>query len=59
VTDVPAFFIHPCATKEAMEEFQCTLQDYLAIWLGLVGGFVGLWLPKAMAQVSMKAHVKP
>ncbi len=49
VTDVPAFFIHPCTTKEAMEQFKCSLKDYLGVWLGLVGGSVGLWLPRAMA----------
>jgi len=49
LTDLPAFFIHPCGTKEAMEQFNCLLKDYLGVWLGLVGGYVGLWLPPAMA----------
>jgi ubiquitin-like-conjugating enzyme ATG10 len=34
-----------------MEGFTCSLQNYLSIWLGLVGGYVGLWLPAAMACV--------
>ncbi|TVY45111.1 hypothetical protein LOCC1_G002598 [Lachnellula occidentalis] len=49
VTDVPAFFIHPCQTKEAMESFDCKMANYLMIWLGLVGGCVGLWVPPEMA----------
>ncbi|KUJ22368.1 uncharacterized protein LY89DRAFT_606857 [Mollisia scopiformis] len=49
VTDVPAFFIHPCQTKEAMEKFDCTMQDYLMVWIGLVGSCVGLWVPPEMA----------
>jgi len=52
VTDVPAFFVHPCTTKEAMDPFNCTLKDYLTIWLGLVGPSVGLWLPSAVAQCT-------
>ncbi|KAL3417265.1 hypothetical protein PVAG01_11265 [Phlyctema vagabunda] len=51
VTDVPAFFIHPCQTKEAMENFNCPLQDYLMTWVGLTGGCVGLWVPHEMAAV--------
>jgi len=49
ITDVPAFFIHPCQTKEAMESFDCKMAHYLMIWLGLVGGCVGLWVPPEMA----------
>ncbi|KAA8576581.1 hypothetical protein EYC84_006682 [Monilinia fructicola] len=40
ITDVPAFFIHPCQTKEAMENFDCPANEYLMLWLGLVGGCV-------------------
>ena len=50
ITDVPAFFIHPCQTKEAMEGFHCPIDDYLMVWVGLVGGCVGLWIPSEMAQ---------
>jgi len=49
ITDVPAFFIHPCQTKEAMENFDCQMANYLMVWLGLVGGCVGLWVPPEMA----------
>ncbi|KAF7877489.1 hypothetical protein EAF04_001166 [Stromatinia cepivora] len=54
ITDVPAFFIHPCQTKEAMESFDCPINDYLMAWLGLVGGWVGLWMPHEMAQEDIE-----
>lgn len=50
ITDVPAFFIHPCQTKEAMENFDCPIKNYLMIWIGLVGGCVGLSIPPEMAR---------
>ncbi|KAG0650628.1 Ubiquitin-conjugating enzyme ATG10 [Hyphodiscus hymeniophilus] len=53
VTDVPAFFIHPCQTKEAMECYNCPIEEYLMTWVGLVGGCVGLYLPSEMAQAKI------
>ncbi|RDW63948.1 hypothetical protein BP5796_10450 [Coleophoma crateriformis] len=50
ITDLPSFFIHPCQTKEAMEPFDCEAKDYLMVWLGLVGGCVGLWVPRELAE---------
>ncbi|CZS91283.1 uncharacterized protein RAG0_01984 [Rhynchosporium agropyri] len=50
ITDVPAFFIHPCQTREAMESLDCSKKEYLMVWLGLVGGCVGLWVPPEMAE---------
>lgn len=32
-----------------MSNFDCSKEDYLMLWLGLVGGCVGLWVPKEMA----------
>ena len=32
-----------------MENFDCQMADYLMVWLGLVGGCVGLWVPPEMA----------
>lgn len=32
-----------------MENFDCPIADYLMVWLGLVGGCVGLWVPREMA----------
>jgi ubiquitin-like-conjugating enzyme ATG10 len=49
ITGLPAFFVHPCLVGEGMAGFQCTRENYLVIWMGLVGGCVGLWVPKEMA----------
>ncbi|KAB5580076.1 hypothetical protein GE09DRAFT_1212540 [Coniochaeta sp. 2T2.1] len=49
ITGVPSFFVHPCLLGEAMTSFDCSKEDYLMVWLGLVGGCVGLWVPKEMA----------
>ncbi|KAK0745932.1 hypothetical protein B0T18DRAFT_139903 [Schizothecium vesticola] len=49
ITGVPAFFVHPCLLGEAMARFGCSKETYLMLWLGLVGGCVGLWVPKEMA----------
>ncbi|KAK6198339.1 hypothetical protein LQW54_010362 [Pestalotiopsis sp. IQ-011] len=49
VTGVPAFFVHPCLLGDAMAGFDCPKEDYLMVWLGLVGGCVGLWVPKELA----------
>lgn len=35
-----------------MAGFDCAKQDYLMVWLGLVGGCVGLWVPQQMAAVN-------
>ncbi|KUI62268.1 hypothetical protein VP1G_09382 [Cytospora mali] len=50
VTGVPSFFVHPCLLGDAMSNFDCTKEDYLMVWLGLIGGCVGLWVPKEMAM---------
>ncbi|KAL1844298.1 hypothetical protein VTJ49DRAFT_2355 [Mycothermus thermophilus] len=52
VTGIPTFFVHPCLLGEAMEGFDCSKEDYLMVWLGLVGGCVGLWVPAEMALVG-------
>ncbi|CAN8099629.1 unnamed protein product [Discula destructiva] len=50
VTGVPSFFVHPCLLGDAMSNFDCSKEDYLMVWLGLVAGCVGLWVPKEMAM---------
>ena len=50
VTGVPSFFVHPCLLGDAMSKFDCSKDNYLMVWLGLVGGCVGLWVPKEMAM---------
>ncbi|KAI1814595.1 hypothetical protein GGS20DRAFT_547591 [Poronia punctata] len=49
ITGVPTFFIHPCLLGDAMANLDCPKENYLMAWLGLVGGCVGLWVPKEMA----------
>ncbi|KAK8049136.1 hypothetical protein PG994_010866 [Apiospora phragmitis] len=41
LTGVPSFFVHPCFLSDAMAGFDCPKEDYLMVWLGLVGGCVG------------------
>ncbi|KAK3948631.1 hypothetical protein QBC32DRAFT_380683 [Pseudoneurospora amorphoporcata] len=53
ITGVPTFFVHPCLLGEAMSTFEnVSIENYLMVWLGLVGGCVGLWIPKEMALES-------
>ncbi len=52
ITGLQTFFVHPCRSYEAMSGFHCSLENYLMVWLGLVGGCVGLWVPAEMALES-------
>ncbi|KAG7142343.1 Ubiquitin-like-conjugating enzyme ATG10 [Verticillium longisporum] len=52
LTGVPSFYVHPCLLGDAMAGFECSKENYLMAWLGLVGGCVGLWVPKEMAEVA-------
>jgi len=52
VTGLPSFFVHPCLLGEAMSDFDCSKENYLMVWIGLVGGCVGLWVPKELALES-------
>ncbi|XDG10469.1 hypothetical protein ABKA04_010084 [Annulohypoxylon sp. FPYF3050] len=52
ITGLPSFFVHPCVLGDAMAGFDCPKEDYLMIWLGFVGGCVGLWVPQQMASVN-------
>lgn len=52
MTGVPSFFVHPCFLGDAMSGFDCSKDNYLMVWLGLVGACVGLWVPKEMALES-------
>lgn len=50
---MPAYFVHPCRTQEAMAAVSGghTLRsdEYLLKWLGIVGGSVGLHVPLELA----------
>ncbi|KAI1265290.1 hypothetical protein F5Y18DRAFT_67161 [Xylariaceae sp. FL1019] len=50
ITGLPSFFIHPCLLGDAMAPFQCPKDDYLMVWIGLVGACVGLSVPTEMAM---------
>ncbi|EFX01109.1 hypothetical protein CMQ_6051 [Grosmannia clavigera kw1407] len=52
ITGVPSFFVHPCLLGEAMSGFDCSKSSYLMVWIGLVGGCVGLWVPKELALIQ-------
>lgn len=55
ISGLPAYFIHPCLTAEAMDsvqEHKCARdpEGYLMLWLGLVGPGVGLEVPVELAE---------
>ena len=59
VTSTPTYFIHPCRTAEAMEAVtggkDVTPEEYLLMWLGLVGPSVGLKFPIELAEAMGKS----
>lgn len=62
VTGTPAYFVHPCRTAEVMGDLFGSADNgasddwnmYLLIWIGLVGGSVGLDVPAELAEQLMK-----
>ncbi|KAK5448109.1 hypothetical protein LTS15_009133 [Exophiala xenobiotica] len=52
ISDQPAYFIHPCNTPEALSVLKAnasiTPEDYLVLWLGLIGSSVGLHIPSKL-----------
>ncbi|KXT13135.1 hypothetical protein AC579_5639 [Pseudocercospora musae] len=54
VTSLPAYCVHPCRTQEAMQAVlnsrKAVPVEYLALWLGLAGGSVGLSVPVHLMQ---------
>ncbi|QDS72576.1 hypothetical protein FKW77_000907 [Venturia effusa] len=53
ITDIPAFFIHPCRTADAMREVAgsraISSKEYMMLWMGIIGGSVGLNAPSSLA----------
>ena len=50
--EVPAYFVHPCNTAEALQSLEkndVKPAEYLMLWLGLVGGSVQLFVPPSLA----------
>ncbi len=54
ISELPVFFLHPCNTAEAMAEITgasaVTPVQYFQIWIGLVGGCVGLHLSSELVE---------
>ncbi|KAM5465887.1 hypothetical protein MferCBS49748_004785 [Microsporum ferrugineum] len=57
ITGIPVYFVHPCATGEALKSVggdkEQTTETYLLLWLGLIGNCVGLNIP-----LGFVAHVE-
>lgn len=60
ISGAPAFFVHPCRTQDVMTALSdnCDKPDiaehYLMLWLGAIGGSVGLSVPVSVAQTLAK-----
>ncbi|KAH7072946.1 hypothetical protein BKA63DRAFT_534602 [Paraphoma chrysanthemicola] len=53
VTNRPAFFIHPCHTAEVMRASvgkEISAEEFLMVWIGALGRYVGLNVPLALVQ---------
>lgn len=52
ISDRPAFFLHPCNTHAALLAVRpndsLTAEQYLMLWLGVVGSAVGLHIPSKL-----------
>lgn len=50
----PVWFVHPCQTADALEKAaegeKVSIQDYLQLWLGIIGISVGLHAPLPAAR---------
>ncbi|KAI4744595.1 hypothetical protein E4T50_05039 [Aureobasidium sp. EXF-12298] len=50
LTGMPAYFVHPCSTADTMcatKSGDIHVQDYMLLWLGIVGASVGLHVSSA------------
>ncbi|KAK2871924.1 hypothetical protein FQN49_002701 [Arthroderma sp. PD_2] len=59
ITGIPVYFVHPCATSEALKSVagskEQTIETYLLLWLGLVGNCVGLNVPSELVAHAGKS----
>lgn len=58
VSGIPTYFVHPCNTADALRDVanpksMPDTSTYLLLWLGLVGGCVGLHVPKSLVAGTM------
>lgn len=53
ITGMPAYFVHPCRTREAMEPalegMMVKPAEYIMLWLSTIGASVGLNVPLPLA----------
>lgn len=56
-----AYFVHPCQTAQAMADSlgkkAATPEEYLMVWMGMIGGSVGLNVPVEMARYLLDTNV--
>ncbi|KAI1467360.1 uncharacterized protein F4812DRAFT_451217 [Daldinia caldariorum] len=57
ITGLPSFFVHPCAIGEAMAGFDCAKQDYLMVWIGLVGGHFDTSRSSFIIAILLHCHI--
>ena len=59
ISNAPAYFVHPCRTAEAMDAVtgghDVKPEEYLLMWLGMVGPSVGLTVPVEVVQKLSKS----
>lgn len=52
ISDLSAFFIHPCNTAEALIAIDhgnfCSPEAYLLIWISLLGPSINLYMPSQL-----------
>ncbi|KAJ9605213.1 hypothetical protein H2200_010603 [Cladophialophora chaetospira] len=57
ISDLPSFFLHPCNTQDALsvltKEQHLTPEEYLILWLGLIGSPVGLHIPSKLLSTGV------
>lgn len=58
ITGLPVYFVHPCRTQEIMAqrrswEGEARPEEYLMVWMGVIGASVGLSVPVELARGMM------
>jgi len=61
ITGLPAYFVHPCRTQDAMASLSgkseyCPAISYLTRWIGVIGSSVDLGVPVALIEVLARSQ---
>ncbi|ETN38327.1 uncharacterized protein HMPREF1541_06362 [Cyphellophora europaea CBS 101466] len=52
LTEIPAYFVHPCRTHEALRGVDdgqnLPAEEYLLVWFGIIAAAVGLYVPSKL-----------